>query len=192
LPPAASDPRYAAAPPADPHVGVVAGPVGETRSKRSYPGFVVLIVAAVLAVAAVLGRGLVGDVPLALAVVPPVLVAGMWLALRLTGGGGELTVPVRRFRLQPADGRTGHFLIEGEIAPGSLEPGVLVRVHARGERDGHTVARQVDVLATLSGPVVRQVSGRPSRAVAAARLLSVIGLVLAGILLVGAAIVVAG
>jgi hypothetical protein len=185
-------PQHVVIPPADPDVGVLAGPIGETRSRRSYPGFVILIAAAVLATASVIGRSLVGGAPFALAIVPGMLVAVVWVVRRTTGAGADPSVPVRRFRLQPADGRTAHFLIDGEIEPGVLRPGALVRVHGRGERDGHTVARTVDVLATLDGPVVRQVTGRKPRAVVAAGVLSWASIALAGLLLAGAAVVIGG
>jgi hypothetical protein len=83
-------------------------------------------------------------------------------------------------------------VIDGEIDPGSLKPGDLVRVHGRGERDGHTVARWVDILATLNGPVVWQVIGREPTAAFAARLLSWISIAPAVLLVALAATVVAG
>lgn len=186
-------PAHDAAPAvSDPRVGVVAGPMAETRSRRSYPGFVALVVAAILMVTTVLGRALGGGVPIALVLVPVVLVAGIWVAHRVTCGDAELSVPVQRYRLQPSDGRTSYFVIDGELDPGALTSGDLVRVHGRGERDGHTVARAVDVLASFSGPVVRRVTGRDPRAVSAARLLSGISIALA-LLLVGlAGVVIAG
>jgi hypothetical protein len=191
-PPPTTSAQDAAVPAADPHLGVLAGLAEQNRSRRSYPGFVVLIVAAVLVVATVLGRSLVGGVPVALVIVPIALVAAVALAQRLTRGGTDLSVPVHNFRLQPTDGRTGYFIIDGEIDPNSLKSGDLVRVHGRGERDGRTVARSVDILATLNGPVVRQVTGREPTAVFAARVLSWISIALAVLLVALAATVIAG
>ena len=162
-------------------MGVVAGPPDPSRSRRAYPGFVVLVVAAALTVATVLGRSLMGGIPVALTLLPLLPVAAVWLTRRLTHSDTDLSVPVHRFRLQRADGRTGHVLIEGEIPARSLNPGDVVRIHSEGERDGHTVAGSVDVLATLGGPVVRQVTGRPPAAVAAARVLSWISIALAAV-----------
>jgi hypothetical protein len=149
----------------------------------------VLIVATVLTVATLLGRSLTGGVHVALVIVPVVPVAAIWLARRLTRSGAELTVPVHRFRLQPADGRTGSFVVDGEIGPDSLKSGDVVSVHSVSDRDGHSVARSVDVLATLNGPVVRRVTGREPRAVVAAHLLSWLSIALAVLLVAFAAAV---
>jgi hypothetical protein len=174
------------APDTDPRVGVIAGPFENSRRRPSYPGTVVLIVASVLMIATVIGRALSGDAPIALVAVPVVLIAGIGVARRLTRGDGDLTVPVRRFEVQPAAGRARRVVLDGEIDPDALNPGDIVRIHGDRERDGHVVATSVDVLATLSGPVVRQVTGREPRPVVAARVLTWISIALA-VLLVGVA-----
>ena len=179
------------APAPDPRVGVVAGSFEHGRQRRSYPGMMILMVSSILMITTLVGRSLVGDVQIALTAVPVVLIAGILLAQRLINGGEELTVPVRRFRVQPADGRARRFVIDGEIDPGVLEAGDVVRVHGDEDRDGHVVATSVDILAALTGPVVRQVIGREPRAVVAARVLSWISIVLAVLQVTVAAVVVA-
>ncbi|MEV5208082.1 hypothetical protein AB0K35_11485 [Micromonospora sp. NPDC053740] len=151
-----------------------------------------LIVAAGLTVAPMLGRFLMGGVPFVLVIMPVVPVAGVWLARRLTRSGGELSAPGHRFRLQPADGRTVRVVIDGEIDPDSLRPGDVARVHSAGSREGHIVARSVDILATLGGPVVRQVAGRTPGPIVAARLLNAISIALAVLLVASAAAVIVG
>lgn len=79
-----------------------------------------------------------------------------------------------------------------DVPPDALRTGDLVRVHGRRVRDGHVVARSIDVLATLGGPAVRAVVGRPSTVILAAQWLSQLSIVLAVLMLVSTAYLVAG
>lgn len=187
--PAGSAPAGPVVPPADPFVGLIAGPIEQMRARQSYPGFVVLTVAAVLSATTLAGRALVGTGSFWLVLVPVLVVAAVWPVQRLAGRD-DLAVPVRRFRLQPPDGRTGHFVLVGETAGGELSAGDLIRVHPGGRRDGFTVARSADVLASLTGPVVRRVTTRPGAAGRAGRL-SRLSLVLAALLVLASAVLVA-
>jgi hypothetical protein len=67
------------------------------------------------------------------------------------------SVTVRRFTVRPATGPSTTYVLEGDLPADALRTGDLVRV-VRGRRrhDGDPVARTVQILATLNGPVVRQ------------------------------------
>jgi hypothetical protein len=193
--PSITDDASSAAEP-DPRVGVVAGPIEVTTAGRSFPGFAILAAAAVVTVAAMAGQTLIGRVGGAKSTAgvlgPVLLVVLVWLARRLIGRGADPSVSVRRFRVQPVSGRTTSYILEGEVPPDALRTGDLVRVHGRRVRDGHVVARSIDVLATLGGPAVRAVVGRPSTVILAAQWLSQLSIVLAVLMLVSTAYLVAG
>jgi len=151
-------------PPAiDPHLGVVAGDVTRTTTRLSFPGLPILAAAAVATVAAVAGGTLTGRITggvLAAGVLGPALLVGVaWLVRRVVDAGDRRSV-AWRFRVQPATGMGRTYLLEGDLSPGALRTGDLVRVTEGRTRDGDIVALSVDVLATLDGPVIRAVVGR--------------------------------
>ena len=190
--PAPSEPRREELP--DPSVGVVAGPVATTRSKRSFPGFPLLAAAAVVTMAATLGRGLLGDVSgpaMTGGVVVPLAVV-IAVAVTLRAVGRDASVTVHRFRVQPANGHTASYVLEGDVPPGALSAGDLVRVVAGQARAGPAVARSVQVLATLSGPVLRVVPSGAPTALVVARWLSRLSIALSIVLLAYAAGMVLG
>jgi hypothetical protein len=156
----------------DPHLGVVAGEIARTTARLSLPGLPILAAAATVTVAAVASRALTGRISggvLAAGMLGPVLLVGAaWLARRVVDPGDRRSV-AWRFRVQPATGMGRTYLLEGDVPPGALRTGDLVRVNEGRTRVSdsgpETVARSVDVLATLDGPVIRAVVGRRALAV---------------------------
>jgi hypothetical protein len=186
---------------------VVAGPVTTTSARHRFWGFEVLACAAAIAAVAIVGRALAGGLSgpaLAVGVLGPALSVALlggvrwWVAGRARTGRATATgtppetVQVRRFRMQPVTGDARSYLIEGELPDDVPQTGDIVRVHGRRVRDGHVVAREVEILATLEGPVVRSMVGRPGPAYVAARWVSRLGLGLAAAVLLGAASVISG
>jgi hypothetical protein len=186
---------------------VVAGPVTTTSARHRFWGFEVLACAAAIATVAIVGRALAGGLSgpaVAVGVLGPALSVALlgavrwWVAGRAPAGGATATgtppetVQVRRFRMQPVTGDARSYLIEGELPDDVPQTGDIVRVHGRRIRDGHVVAREVEILATLEGPVVRSMVGRPGPAYVASRWVSRLGLGLAAAVLLGAASVISG
>ncbi len=161
----------------------------------SFPGLPILAASAVVTVAAVAGRTLTGRISggvLAAGVLGPALLVGAaWLVRRVVDPGGRRSV-AWRFRVQPATGMGRTYLLEGDLPPGALRTGDLVRVNESRTRDSDIVARSVDVLATLDGPVIRAVVGRRSGTALVIRGLNGGCVVLAVLMLAAAVLVFVG
>lgn len=85
--------------------------------------------------------------------------------LRIPRSTATVASIVHRFQVRPTSGPDQWYALEGEKPPhDALGSGTIVRVTGRRTRDGHLLAREVEVLATLDGPVVRVVAPRPRRA----------------------------
>jgi hypothetical protein len=168
--------------PIDPYTGVISGPVSETDRKRDIVGLASPAVAAVVLIAATAGRTVAGRMSVvalaAVSLAAATVVAGVWLTNRRGRGA-----PVRRFRLQPADGRTTEYVVDG---PGRLRSGDLVRVTGVRTRGGEHRVHRVEVLAALDGPRLAEIPGRSPYAdlvppaLAAAMLVLSVVLVVAG------------
>ncbi|MEU7796761.1 hypothetical protein AB0B11_25370 [Micromonospora tulbaghiae] len=152
-------------------MGVLLGPVQPHAHSRRFPGALALSCAAVLmivltAVRATLGT-LDGVIVAAGLLVPIALATAGQGAARLSrrhaGGTPDGDVPVQRFRIRSSDGATHSYALEGSVPDDALRAGDIVRAGRRRRADV-TVVRELDVLATLEGPVIRHVRGRPAGA----------------------------
>jgi hypothetical protein len=192
-----------------PFVGVVAGPVTVTTARHRFWGLRALTGAAVVAACATAGRaltsGVTGPVLVAGLLAPALLVALVGAAQRFAARGRsgahpataakpapDPVVTIRRFRVQPVTGDARSYVLTGELPDASLRTGDIVRVAGRRVRDGHIAVREVEQLATLDGPVVRCLAGRPAPSYLAARWTDRLGLGLAALTLLGAAAVLTG
>jgi hypothetical protein len=97
------------------------------------------------------------------------------------GRGSDRTIPVRRFRVKTTEGDAVAYVLKGLISDDALRPGEIVRL-----RRGRSRVRELDVLVTLNGPVIRHLRARLS----AASVMNQVCLVAAG--LVGAGAVILG
>lgn len=141
-------------------VGLIAGPVTITRlgaEHRSAPGVVAVALSAVITLTAVAGVALAGRADsltvLAGTVLPALGVAGVGAAhllARRRGGPAEC-----RFTLRTETGRLRPCVLRGAVHADVLRTGDLVRFVPG--RWGGTGA--VEVLAGLTGPVIRRVTG---------------------------------
>jgi hypothetical protein len=143
-----------------PLTGVIDGPVRSSAvpaTAHTMPGLVAVTIAAVIALAAVAGRALAGDLPRPLLivglVVPPLLIVAAALATRAGGGAGA----IRRFRLRPATGPATDHTLHTTRAGEALNPGDLVRLVP-----GRRGPRAVEVVASLDGPMIRRLEAAPA------------------------------
>ncbi|MET7467279.1 hypothetical protein ACFYON_04945 [Micromonospora sp. NPDC005686] len=152
-------------------MGVLLGPIQPDVETRRFRGAIVLSCAAVptivlTAVRAALGT-LDGGVAAAGLLVPLALAAAGQVAARLSRryarGRQDGDVTVRRFRIRVPDGGTHWYALEGGVPDEALHAGDIVRARRRRRADV-AVVRELDVLATLEGPVIRHVRGRPGSA----------------------------
>ena len=154
--PAAQAPKAAA--PSDPHVGLIAGPLRVTlapESARRSPGLVAVVVTAPVTLAAAAGRLLTAGPRPALIVLGVLMPLAFVTIVGLTRRRGAEVI--YRFTLRSTTAQSRPYTLRGVLPVDALETGDLVRV-VPGRRD----ARLVEVLATLHGPVVRRLAGRPA------------------------------
>jgi hypothetical protein len=144
-------------------VGLVAGPVQvglEPAAARSAPGLAAVAVTAVVTIAGAAGRMLLDGpslVLLTLGLAMPVLfLAAVGIAEWWTRRSGAGTV--LRFTLRATTATSTSYTLRGNLPAGGLQTGDLVRV-LPGRRGS---VRAVEVLATLNGPVLRRLAGRPA------------------------------
>lgn len=147
--------------------GVVAGPVRITAAtvpSGSAPGLVAVSAAALICVAAWIGRALTGEVGAGLLVAgvvgPPALVAVVAVAhRRFPAAGGADTV--WEFTVRAVGGARVPVVLRTAAPRGSLKSRDPVRlVPARSGRRG--AVRAVEVLATPDGPVLRRIVASPA------------------------------
>jgi hypothetical protein len=99
----------------------------------------------------------------------------------------------RRFRLTPMAGwGPVDCVMYGEPRGPGLRHGDLVTVAARRTRKGHYVVRQVEVMASPTGPVVGRVTARPGMRFRVARLAGRLSLVLSSLIVLWATVVLVG
>jgi hypothetical protein len=160
-PPAAGQSETTAAA-GDPYVGLIAGPVHaglEPMVARSAPGLAAVAVAAIVTIAGAAGRMLTdGPDPALLALglaMPLSFLAAIGLAEWWTRRAGTGTI--LRFTVRATTATSTSYTLRGQLPAGGLQTGDLVRV-VPGRRG---TVRAVDVLATLNGPVLRRLAGRP-------------------------------
>ena len=161
MPTAADASDSAAAPAPDPYVGVIAGPVELAAGKHSRrpAGLIAVAGAAAVTMATVAGWSLFGDggrATLIAGLVGPLLavaaVAVAWL-LGLRRGVDK----VRRFTLRAGTATSTAYELHDDAPREALRTGDIVRVvPGRGGS-----VRAVEILASLSGPVVGYLGRRP-------------------------------
>ncbi|MFG1713405.1 hypothetical protein [Micromonospora sp. NPDC049203] len=155
-------------------MGVLLGPVQPDVETRRFRGAIVLSCAAVLTIVLTAVRAALGTldgvivaagllVPLALAAAG---LAAARLSRRYARGRQDGDVTVRRFRIRSPDGGTHWYALQGSVPDEALRAGDIVRARRgrRGRRADVAVVRELDVLATLEGPVIRHVRGRAGSA----------------------------
>lgn len=98
-------------------------------------------------------------------------------------------LPARRFQLTLVAGGLVDCVLYGDSQSHDLRHGDIVRVTARRNRTGNYVVHRVEVLATPTGPVVRQVAAGSSMRLRVAQLASRMYLVLAGLIVLWVAAV---
>ncbi|MGI5245917.1 hypothetical protein [Dactylosporangium sp. CA-139066] len=147
-----------------------------------------------------------GDRSIAAAIGPLLVVAAFVGARRMfrrvvaTRGGrrppalmpGPGDLEVRKLRLKTFDDVEEDWILYGRTRGGDVTAGDIVRLQGRRRRDGRAVARQVALLGTPSGPLLKVVTARRPLRFLVARLLSQAGYALAGALVVWTVLVLVG
>ncbi|WP_328475416.1 hypothetical protein OHA21_19085 [Actinoplanes sp. NBC_00393] len=159
-PPAPASADRAAEPAAaDPHAGVITGPIKINRptySRKSVPGLLAVSAAALISIAALAGRALIGGMSAVAFLVglllPLLCVAAVAAGHRYTRSTGGHDA-VWSFGIRTADGATVPVSLRTDAPRDALRTGDLVRLD-KGRRGS---VRAVEVLHTLNGAPVRRV-----------------------------------
>jgi hypothetical protein len=186
--PASADPAAESAG-ADPHAGVITGPVRINRptySRKSVPGLLAVCAAALISIAALAGRALTGGMGVVAfllgLLLPIVCVAAVVAGHRYTRSTGGRDA-VWSFGIRTAEGATVPVSLRTDAPRDAFRTGDLVRLDT-GRRGS---VRAVEVLHTLNGAPVRRVEAH-----AALSPIQWVGFALAAALLVVSAITLLG
>jgi hypothetical protein len=138
--------------------------VGTERRDRWGPWL--LAASGIAAFAATVARSIdIGRLhPLVLPALVPALMAIAWVALRERRAGeadpSPVGVEVRRFRVDSVTGELVACVLRGTLSGDEVRHGDIVRVSGHPHRDGHLVAQRVEVLDSVTGPVVSRIRPR--------------------------------
>ena len=146
-----------------PVVGVVHAPVVTTHARRRWWGLPTLgavLLAGGVSLAVADLRGGPGSVLVgtAFAAVGALAVHQVWHRVSVVRTGTTMTV--RRFPVQIMAGTTIACVLDGELPGDGIQHGDIVRFAGRGTRDGQLMVRRLAVLATPSGPILRELATR--------------------------------
>ncbi|MDI6097131.1 hypothetical protein QLQ12_00725 [Actinoplanes sp. NEAU-A12] len=135
---------------------------------RSVPGLLAVSAAALISIAAIVGRSLSGGVGTGLLLVGllvPLLVVAAVVAAQRWVPAGAGSNAVWEFTVRAASGSTVHVVLRTDAPRDSLRSGDLVRLTpsrsgslARAATGRGGSVRAVEVLAALDGPVIRRVT----------------------------------
>jgi hypothetical protein len=149
-------------------IGYVAGGVRRERHQRRLAGHVVLLVMVIVGSLATLAQIVVNGAPYGVIIVDLcVLVAlatGVWLFVT---GKAPRPRPVRvdesasRINVRPATGGEVACVWSGRHPLPDLGHGETVRITGRRSRSGEWRLRRIEVLGSISGPVLRVATARP-------------------------------